>query len=161
LATEEDVPLIYRWRQDEEVAYWSSGGHGYSAVTYSQLLERIRSQRSDSRSLMLMVEIREDEGWKPIGACRHFRDFDAISRSVIIGFSIGEKSYWGKGYGTRALRVFVGMLFQRYNLHRIQLDTFDENQRAMRSVATKNADLSGKAFCGKLFGPSMVTGTRS
>ncbi|BCU82363.1 hypothetical protein JIR001_21460 [Polycladomyces abyssicola] len=103
----------------------------FSPVTYSQLLERICGQRSDSRSLMFMVEIREDGGWKPIGACV-FRDFDAVSRSVIIGFTIGEKSYWGKGYGTRALRVFVDLLFQRYNLHRIQLDTFDENGRAIR-----------------------------
>jgi RimJ/RimL family protein N-acetyltransferase len=100
-------------------------------VTYSQLSERIRGQRSDSRSLMFMVEIREDGGWKSIGAC-HFRDFDAVSRSVVIGFSIGEKSYWGKGYGSQALRVFVDLLFQRYNLHRIQLDTFEENRRAIR-----------------------------
>jgi len=46
---------------------------------------------------------------------------------------IGERDYWGKGYGTDAMRVFMRYAFQEWNLHRLSLRVFGFNQRALRS----------------------------
>jgi RimJ/RimL family protein N-acetyltransferase len=50
-----------------------------------------------------------------------------------VGISIGEKEYWGKGYGTDALQVLLRYAFTELNLHRINLTVFEYNPRAIRS----------------------------
>lgn len=46
---------------------------------------------------------------------------------------IGERDYWGKGYGTDAMRLFMRYAFQELNLHRLSLRVFGFNKRAIRS----------------------------
>jgi RimJ/RimL family protein N-acetyltransferase len=43
---------------------------------------------------------------------------------------IGEKEYWSKGYGTDAIRTLMRFAFERMNLNRVELSTFDFNERA-------------------------------
>jgi RimJ/RimL family protein N-acetyltransferase len=50
-----------------------------------------------------------------------------------VGISIGEKDYWGKGYGTDAMRVLLRFAFTELNLHRVSLTVFEYNPRAIRS----------------------------
>jgi RimJ/RimL family protein N-acetyltransferase len=49
------------------------------------------------------------------------------------GHQIGERDYWGKGYGTDALRVLLRYAFDELNLHRVSLSVLEGNERAMRS----------------------------
>jgi RimJ/RimL family protein N-acetyltransferase len=46
---------------------------------------------------------------------------------------IGDRAYWGRGYGTDAMRVMLRYAFEEMNLHRISLRVFAFNQRAIRS----------------------------
>lgn len=50
-----------------------------------------------------------------------------------VGIGIGEKDYWGKGYGTDAMRVILRYAFTELNLHRVSLTVFEYNPRAIRS----------------------------
>ncbi len=50
-----------------------------------------------------------------------------------VGIGIGERQYWGKGYGTDAMRVILRYAFQELNLRRVALNTFEYNPRAIRS----------------------------
>jgi RimJ/RimL family protein N-acetyltransferase len=50
-----------------------------------------------------------------------------------VGISLGEREFWGRGYGTDAMRVLLGYAFQELNLHRVSLNVFDYNPRAIRS----------------------------
>ncbi|MEN6401563.1 MAG: GNAT family protein, partial [Armatimonadia bacterium] len=43
-----------------------------------------------------------------------------------------DKEYWNGGYGTDAMLTLCGFGFNQCNLHRIQLDVFAENARAIR-----------------------------
>ncbi len=54
-------------------------------------------------------------------------------RIAEIGIVIGVKEYWGKGYGTDAMRVLMRLAFDTMNLHRLWLRVFDFNPRAIRS----------------------------
>jgi RimJ/RimL family protein N-acetyltransferase len=53
-------------------------------------------------------------------------------RSAELGITIGDKRYWDRGYGSDAMYVTCRFGFQHMNLHRIGLDVFDDNPRAMR-----------------------------
>jgi RimJ/RimL family protein N-acetyltransferase len=44
---------------------------------------------------------------------------------------IGDKSYWGRGYGTDSVRVLLRLAFEKMGLHRVHLHVFEFNQRAI------------------------------
>jgi RimJ/RimL family protein N-acetyltransferase len=47
-----------------------------------------------------------------------------------LGIVIGEKPFWGQGYGTAALRVALRYAFMDLGLERIRLETLEYNHRA-------------------------------
>ncbi len=61
-----------------------------------------------------------------------------------MGISIGEKEYWGKGYGTDAMRVVLRYAFTELNLHRVSLTVFEYNPRAIRSYEKAGFTLEGR-----------------
>jgi RimJ/RimL family protein N-acetyltransferase len=67
-----------------------------------------------------------------IGNCG-LHNVDKKSRFAEFGIVIGEKDYWGRGYGTDAARVILRFAFNELNLHRVELDVYDFNPRAIRS----------------------------
>ena len=50
-----------------------------------------------------------------------------------VGIGLGERKYWGKGYGTDAMRILLRYAFEELNLHRLSLSVFEYNSRAIRS----------------------------
>ncbi|MGG1556105.1 GNAT family N-acetyltransferase [Paenibacillus ferrarius] len=128
-----DVDVIYRYRLDEEVMFWGSGGYGNAIPAREQLVQEFQSQSSMDTKRIFAIEVEVAGNQEPvvIGTIS-FREMDRIARRATIGMLIGDRNYWGKGYGTAALNQFVTMLFARYNLNRIDLDTFADNKRAIR-----------------------------
>jgi RimJ/RimL family protein N-acetyltransferase len=57
---------------------------------------------------------------------------DRISGSAEFGIGIGDRDYWGKGYGREAIGLLVDYGFRHQNLRRIWLETFSSNERAIR-----------------------------
>jgi len=53
-------------------------------------------------------------------------------RRATFGIFIGEKAYWGKGYGTDATRAIVRFAFDEMNLNRVELQVLDDNERGIR-----------------------------
>ena len=60
-----------------------------------------------------------------------FIDINHLHRTAEIGIFIGDKSYWGKGYGQEALSLLLDYAFKKLNLHSILLRVYDFNQRAI------------------------------
>ena len=59
-------------------------------------------------------------------------DLDWKNRNAQLGVVIGEKAYWGLGYGTDAIKALLRFAFDEMNLHRVQLRVFEFNERAIR-----------------------------
>ncbi|HEX3051079.1 MAG TPA: GNAT family protein, partial [Aggregatilineaceae bacterium] len=56
------------------------------------------------------------------------------NRIANIGAMIGEPDYWGGGYGTDALTLYIDYVFDWLDLRRIFLDTMSINVRVMRQM---------------------------
>jgi RimJ/RimL family protein N-acetyltransferase len=56
-----------------------------------------------------------------------------LHREAFVGIQIGERDYWGKGYGTDALQALLRFAFEELNLKRVSLSVLEGNARAMRS----------------------------
>jgi RimJ/RimL family protein N-acetyltransferase len=55
------------------------------------------------------------------------------NREAFAGIGIGERDFWGKGYGTEAMQLALRYAFTELNLRRVTLNVFEFNQRAVRS----------------------------
>ena len=73
-----------------------------------------------------------------------YRDMDVVAGTAVLGIMIGDKSYWGQGYGTDAVRTLCRFLFDRFRVRRIQLDTWAGNERAIKSYAKVGFQIEGR-----------------
>ncbi|MGH3357319.1 MAG: GNAT family N-acetyltransferase, partial [Nocardioidaceae bacterium] len=61
---------------------------------------------------------------------------DPTSGWVRIGIVIYDPSYWGRRYGSNALRLWVDWLAKQDPVHRIDLVTWSGNERMIRAATT-------------------------
>lgn len=135
----EDIPVLYRWTNDQEVNLWSSGAWPLNTMkSEEQIEERVFSPSSDEHRYMILNENQE-----PIGTLG-FREVNFSARSAAIFIVLGEKEYWGKGYGTDALQVLIEFLFYQWNFHRLSLDTWDGNIRAIKAYEKLGFKVEGR-----------------
>ena len=71
---------------------------------------------------------------KHIGNCMYY-DIDVRRREAELGIMIGDRDYWGDGYGADAVETLLRYVFAQGTLDRIYLHTLDWNQRARGSFA--------------------------
>ena len=72
---------------------------------------------------------------KYIGACGLFH-FNEIAHTCEMGIGIGDRAYWGRGYGRDAVKVLLDYAFRQRNLHKVWLTVNANNERAIRSYRT-------------------------
>jgi len=61
-----------------------------------------------------------------------------------VGIGLGEREFWGKGYGTDAMKIILRYAFSELNMHRVTLDVFEYNQRGVRSYEKAGFVLEGR-----------------
>ncbi len=64
---------------------------------------------------------------------------------AFVGIGLGDREYWGKGYGTDAMKVILRYAFRELNLRRVSLNTFEYNPRAIRSYEKAGFVHEGRA----------------
>ncbi len=126
LDPEKDSDLIARWGRDSE--YQRLLDIGPAALFSAKLVQNWYEQVGPDRSFM----IRTLDGDRAIGFIE-LGGFDWSARSAWVGIGIGERDARGKGYGTDAMNVLLHYAFTELNLHRVNLNVFSFNARAIRS----------------------------
>jgi RimJ/RimL family protein N-acetyltransferase len=61
-----------------------------------------------------------------------------------MGIGLGDREYWGKGYGTDAIRVILRYAFTELNLRRVTLVVFAYNPRAIKSYQKTGFKVEGQ-----------------
>lgn len=66
-----------------------------------------------------------------IGHCAlyHLRDRFGCAE---LGITIGDRAYWGQGYGRETIRLLLRYAFHDLNVRRVELTTNVKNERAIR-----------------------------
>lgn len=120
-----DIPLFVRWFNDPEVRQYLSLYQPISAVQEERWFER---QLESQNSQVYAIETNAGAHIGNIG----LHDINWKERSAELGIVIGEKAYWGAGYGSDAIKTLLRFAFAEMNLHRVQLRVYDFNTRAIR-----------------------------
>ena len=128
---EQFAALISRWGRDSEYQRLLDSDVP-RMVSKKRIQEWIEKDliRDPYKDFLFIIHTLADD--RPIG----FAGLDGISWAdgdcfTFIG--LGERDYWGKGYGTDAMRIILRYAFTELNMHRVTLDVFDYNPRAIRS----------------------------
>jgi RimJ/RimL family protein N-acetyltransferase len=69
---------------------------------------------------------------------------ELIHSEVWVGIGIGERDYWGKGYGTDAMKLCLQYAFMELGAERVSLGLFEYNERALKSYEKAGFKLEGR-----------------
>lgn len=122
----EDAEKWAQWETDLAVSL-PLGDEAYVPTSLEKAREAVNRVQMNQEHVFTIVDRATDE---PIGRGILFA-VDPVNRSAMLGILIGERDYWGRGYGQEATRLLVEYGFGLLNLNSIMLGTFAFNARAL------------------------------
>ena len=125
--TGEDAVAFVPWVNDPEVTRTLAVG----AAVMDKQAEQAWIERTNASESAVLFGIVVQETDRLIGSVG-LSQIDFRHRSASLGMLIGEKSMWGKGYGTEATRLVVRHAFEELRLNRVQLQVYEYNLRGIR-----------------------------
>ena len=126
----EDLPRFVVWLNDPEVRQNLQLFQPLSLAQEEGWFKEILQRPVEEQPLV--IEIKTAEGWQAAGNVGLFAIRNA-DRAAEIGIFIGEKNFWGQGYGTEGMRLMLKHGFKELNLNRIFLRVYETNLRGIRS----------------------------
>jgi len=132
-----DIPAFLRWFNDPEVRSYLQM---YMPMSTAQEELWFEAQLKDQDRHLFGIETLEGKLIGNLG----IEGIDWKNRSATLGIVIGEKDYWGQGYGTEAVTTLLRFIFTEMNLHRVSLAVYEYNQRAIRCYKKCGFELEGR-----------------
>lgn len=135
---EADLVHGYRWERDTEVRHWAQGDIPPDDLEYAEYRARFAPPFGTPGVEEHFAIVARSDAARPappdgvIGFTGYF-GVNAAVKSATIGIVIGEKAFWGGGYGRAAFALLLRHLFRDLAMRRVQLDTWSGNERAIRS----------------------------
>jgi RimJ/RimL family protein N-acetyltransferase len=124
----EDAPLFVPWLNDAEVtrtlALFSR------PINLQAELAFLENVYKSEHEVTFGIAVKETDAL--IGGTG-LSQIDFKNCHASFGIFIGEKSEWGKGYGTEATALVTGYAFETLNMHRVWLHVYEYNERGIRA----------------------------
>ena len=149
-----DADEDYVWATDGELMRLDASAPiqtPYSAFLWNFAEEMLHRDKHRNK---LAIETLDG---KHIGNCSYY-NVARRRRETEVGILIGDKDYWGLGYGEDALKTLVKHIFDEVGLERIFLHTLSSNLRAQKCfqkcgfITCKQTIRGGLSFlCMELF----------
>ena len=143
-----DAVNDYRWRTATDLSRYDAARPLTS--TYQEYLAFYREDLVFPSAYRRSLAV-EDFGGRHIGNVMYY-NIDSLRREAELGITIGEREYWGAGYGADAVRLLVDYLFHEQGFRRLHLKTLTWNERAQRCfesvgfIECGRADRGGNDF---------------
>jgi len=122
----EDEPHLFQWFNDPEVTQYLTLRYPLSHAQEAEFIAKSASI-SYERASFAVETIAEKRLIGGVG----LEHVSPENRGAVLGIAIGDKQFWDGGFGTDAMRVLCRFGFAMMNLHRIELEVFAENARAV------------------------------
>jgi RimJ/RimL family protein N-acetyltransferase len=122
----EDARALAGWFNDPEVNRTLRSYRPMTVAAEEEFLKTVGDRPDD---LVLGIVVCETD--QLVGVCG-LHDIDARSRHASLGLLVGDKTAWGKGFGTEAGRLLVRHAFETLNLNRVWLHVHEYNRRGLR-----------------------------
>ena len=128
---ENDLTNVYlQWLNDDEVC--RNNSHAVFPNTEHKMKTYYESLQNQNQVVLAIIHT---DSAKHIGNVS-LQNINWISRNAEFAMLLGDKEYWGGGYGEEAAKLIVEYGFSRLNLHRIYCGTLEDNE-SMKKLAGK------------------------
>ncbi len=121
---QDDLPHFVRWINDPETRRFMMMRFPLSMTEEENWWEGFVTRQHD-----YIFAIEADDGAYIGNIGLH--GIERENRRALLGIIIGEKAYWGQGYGTDAVKAMLGWAFGYMNLNRVALTVYAYNERAI------------------------------
>lgn len=125
-----DKTHFLTWFNDPEVLQYLGLYLPRTEITEEKFIEELGDNKSRTY-VMFVIDALENSVNKPIGTTA-FSGIDIKDHNASFDITIGEKEYWGKGYGTEAARLMIRFGFEQLNFHRINSGVISFNERSIK-----------------------------
>ena len=124
-----DVADDYAWRTDDELSRLDATRP--ITMSYDAFVRYSREEMQYTTSTSKRLAVDTHDGVH-IGNCMYY-DVNLRRAEAELGIMIGDRRYWGKGYGTDAVKTLLTLIFTTTDLTRVYLHTLKWNDRARQS----------------------------
>lgn len=126
----EDLPVFARWFADPEVTRYLLRRYPPSPAQEAGWFESMAASEKD-----LVWAVVLEDGALVIGVIGLHR-IDWQHRHAWIEIVVGERSAWGKGYATEAMRLGTDHAFHELGLEKVLASVYTGNERSIRMAET-------------------------
>ena len=123
---ESDLPRIVRWINDPDVRRLISNIYPQTEEEEKEWLKNLGKKKPND--IVVLIETSEGE---PIGMMG-LHQINWVDRTAVTGALIGEKEYWGRGYGSDAKMPLLKYAFDMLNLRKIYSRVIAFNERSVK-----------------------------
>lgn len=120
---------LWRWEADDEISFLSGSDEEFP--TPEDIADALTAWTRPDRQDLHVFSISLKDSEEPIGYLQ-VANIDPQSRCCDLGILIGEKPYWGHGFGREALQAAIAYCFDELALNRIGAEIYAINPRSVR-----------------------------
>ncbi|MFA6215211.1 MAG: GNAT family protein [Patescibacteria group bacterium] len=135
-----DARRFCGWIADREVTRFLSI-YDQAPLSLKEEKDWIRKSRRDKNNFRLAIDTVDGVHIGTVGLNR----IDQLNKRAEYGVFIGDKKYWGQGYGTEAGKLIIEYGFKKLKLHRIFLQVIAYNIRGIKSYQKIGFKLEGRS----------------
>jgi RimJ/RimL family protein N-acetyltransferase len=114
------------WLNDPEVNKFLET----KSATQSSVLDFIEQRNLQSDVLLFGIFVNETN--HHIGTVK-LDNIDSNRGSAMLAIMVGDKQYWGKGYGTEAMQILIDFAHKTLDIKKIELGVISENFAAINA----------------------------
>ena len=125
----DDLPRLWEFNNDLEVEL-AGGGDPPMPQSLARLQAEFDQQAARGGRDGARFAIEADG--RVIGQC-DLHNFGETNRTCELGITIGDRAYWGRGYGRDAVCLLLDYAFRLRNMRKVWLRVNGNNERAIRA----------------------------
>lgn len=130
----------FDWLNDREVTKFLDSG--FFPNTMEKMEEYYSNIALSPNNLMLAIIDKESD--KHIGNIKA-GPINWVTGVASLGIMIGNKEFWGRGYGTEAIRLVLDYAFKSLNLHKVTAGIVANHQASIRAFQKAGFEIEGRA----------------
>ena len=124
-----DAEEDHSWRCDPELARLDAAAP--LRMEFQEFLRQFKRELEYPSAFSRRLGVDTHDGVH-IGNCMYY-DMDYFRGTAELGILLGNRDFWGGGYGTEAVQLLLYHMFTAMPIKRVYLHTLDFNHRAQRS----------------------------
>lgn len=119
----ENIHTHFRWNNDPELNRLDSEVP-YEEESFGEFKGRFEQMCDNPSPSHRNFEIHASDDERLIGVA-FATDISAHNRHARVGVTIGNRDYWGEGYGRASLELLLSYCFETLDLHRVSAEIFE------------------------------------